>query len=159
MRCSPIAVLTMSAAITVLSAPGCRNHRAAAVATSVQEANKSLAELRTKVGVLQKSTADLHARFNRLPEDLPGLEMVRSKLFALDEVMGIAGAKVNWMADNLNKAAATGNSEEIRQISDTINSSVAGCEGIGKTVVGTMHELLPYERLAAQRGTLGDGGR
>ena len=100
----------------------------------------------------------LRARFNALPEDLPGLETVRHKLLAVEEVFGVENGRVQWLSGELDAAAASGNQEQIQKVSTTINEVVEGSKTYGKPVLELLHELLPFERTAAQIRALADAG-
>lgn len=113
----------------------------------VAAARQALAEVEAEVAKVQKATADVRARFNALPEDLPGLEPVRSKLHAVEEVMGVENARVRWLAGELEGAAASGNEEQLKKVSETIRSSVEGSRRLGKPALELGHELLPFERM------------
>jgi outer membrane protein OmpA-like peptidoglycan-associated protein len=124
----------------------------------VERARQSLEQIRAQVAQAQKATAGVRARFNALPEDLPGLETVRSKLFAVEEVMGVENARVQWLSGELDAAAASGKQEQIQKVSATISEVVEGSKTYGQPAVDLLHELLPFERTAAQIRALADAG-
>jgi hypothetical protein len=116
---------------------------------------QALEEVKVQVGQLKKDAADLRTRFNALPEGLPGLEPARSKLSAVEEVLGTEGARVDWLAGELGTALTSGNKEQVAKISETIHDSVEGSKRLAKPVVELTKELLPLERAAVRR----DGGQ
>ena len=124
----------------------------------VERGRQSLEQIKAQVVQAQKATADLRTRFNALPEDLPGLETLRSKLLAVEEVMGVENGRVQWLSGELDAAAASGNQEQIQKVSTTINEVVEGSKTYGKPVLELLHELLPFERTAAQIRVLADAG-
>ena len=124
----------------------------------VQKARQSLEQIKAAVTQAQKATADVRARFNALPEDLPGLETVRSKLFAVEEVMGVENGRVQWLTRELDAAVASGKDDQIKKVSATISEVVEGSKTYGKPVLELLHELLPFERTAAQIRALADAG-
>lgn len=124
----------------------------------VQQARQSLEQIKVAVAQAQKATADVRARFTALPEDLPGLEAVRSKLFAVEEVMGVENGRVQWLTRELDAAVASGKDDQIQKVSATISEVVEGSKTYGKPVLELLHELLPFERTAAQIRALADAG-
>ncbi len=125
---------------------------------AVDRARQSLEQIKAEVAQAQKATADVRKRFNALPEDLPGLETVRHKLLAVEEVFGVENGRVQWLSRELDTAAASGNQEQIQKVSTTINEVVEGTKTYGTPVLELLHELLPFERTAAQIRALADAG-
>jgi hypothetical protein len=149
-----VVLVWLSVAFAAISLPACKKKDAGQQAA----ARRSLEEFKAQVARAQKATAEVRARFNALPEDLPGLEPVRSKLFAVEEVMGVESGRGQWLAGELDAALASGNEEQIKKVSDTIRDRVDGSKTLGKPVVELAHELLPFERTAAQIRALIDAG-
>jgi hypothetical protein len=143
-----IVLFSLSLAVAAISLPACKNKEVEAAKAS---ANQSYEELKAQVSTLQAAAAGLRARFNALPEDLPNLEPIHSKLFSVEEVLGVEGGRVQWLSGELNKAFAAGNKEPIQKLSDDIRRSMEGDKGVGKTILELTHQLLPYESMAAQR--------
>jgi uncharacterized protein YoxC len=126
---------------------------------AARAARQSLEEIKVQVTKLRKDASDLRARFNALPEDLPNLETVRSKLLAVEEVLGIEGARVEWLAGELGTAVTLGSKEQVAKISETIRSSVEGSQRLAKPVVELAKELSAFERVAPNRDAgSGSGG-
>jgi hypothetical protein len=148
----PVVLFSLCVAVGAISIPACKKKRDEA------PARQSLEEVRAQVAQLQKATSDVRARFNALPEDLPGLEAVRSKLLAFEEVMGVENARVEWFAGELNAAFASGNEEQIQKISATIKDSIEGSKRLGKTVLELTHQLLPFESMAAHSRAMAEKG-
>jgi outer membrane protein OmpA-like peptidoglycan-associated protein len=120
--------------------------------------NKTLDELKVQVEAFQKATADVRTRFNALPEDVPGWDVVRSKLFAVEEVMGVEEARVKWLKGELTKAAASGKQDEMDKVEENIKAANQGIKAMGKPIVELSHELLPLEGMAARLRALLDAG-
>ena len=135
--------------------PGCKKKGDAGREAS---ARRSLEEMKVEIGKHQKATSALRARYNALPEDLPNLEPVRSKVFAIEEVLGVEDGRIKWLTGELDAALASGSEEQIQKVSDTIRNSVQGTKGLDKPILELMHELLPYERTVAQIRALVDAG-
>jgi len=136
-------------ALGAISLPACKQQQE--VERAKASANQSYEDLKALVGRLQTATADLRARFNALPEDLPDLEPIRSRLLAVEEVLGVEGGRVQWLSGELNAAFRAGKKEPIQKLSQEIRVSVEGDKGVGNTILALTHQLLPFERLAAQR--------
>ncbi len=96
----------------------------------------------------------MRARFNALPEDLPGVATVHSDLFAVEEVLGVEGARVQWLSGELNTAFTTGDKARIQKVADEIRGANEGSKEIEKRIFKLMHQLLPFEGMAAQRRAL-----
>lgn len=134
------------AVAVVISPAGCRDKKEEARQRA--ELTTSLQQFQAQVVDLQKQSSALRARFDKLPEDLPGLDTVRDDLHTLEEVVGVEDGRTKWLSVELDKAFAAGNKAEIEKLRTAIPSSTAG---IGQVVVKVMHELLPLEGLAGQR--------
>jgi OmpA-OmpF porin, OOP family len=119
---------------------------------------QSLEEIRADVEKMQKTAGELRRRFGALPEDLPGLETFRSKLHAVEEVLGTESARVNWLGGELDAALASGKEDQVQTIAGTIGSSVEGIKRLTATLITLTHELLPFERMMAQFRALADAG-
>jgi len=137
-------VLFLLTATFVPTVAGCKSKE---LARQKAELTKSLDEFNTQISQLKKQAEPVRARFNALPEDLPGLEPVRSDLFAVEEVLGVEEARGKWLSGELDKAFASGKKEDIDAVRNAIPK---GNDGIAKMIVKVMHELLPFERLVAQ---------
>jgi outer membrane protein OmpA-like peptidoglycan-associated protein len=151
-----IAFVSLGVAFGAMFSPACK--KKGEDTQQVERARQSLEQIRAQVAQAQKATADVRARFNALPEDLPGLDAVRSKLLAVEEVMGVENGRVQWLSGELNTASASGNQEQIQKVSTTISEVVEGSKTYGKPVLDLLHELLPFERTAAQIRALVDAG-
>jgi outer membrane protein OmpA-like peptidoglycan-associated protein len=148
--------VSLCVAFAAMSVPACK--KKGGDSQKVERSRQSLVQIKTQVVEAQKATAALRARFTALPEDLPGLETVRSKLFAVEEVMGVENGRVQWLSRELDAAVASGNEEQIQKVSATISEVLEGSKTFGKPVVDLLHELLPFEHTAAQIRALADAG-
>jgi outer membrane protein OmpA-like peptidoglycan-associated protein len=153
---SRVVLLSLFVAFGATSFPACKKKLDAGQEAA---ARQSLEEIKVQLGKVQKATAEVRARFNVLPEDLPGLEPVRSKLLAVEEVLGVENGRVQWLSGELDAAVASGNQEQFQKVTDTIRGFVEGSKGLGKPLVELTHELLPFERLAAPYLALVKAGR
>ena len=126
-------------------ASGCKNSKEQA--RQKAELTAALDAFKAQVAELQKQAAPLRARFDALPEDLPGLETVRSDLFAVEEVLGVEDGRGKWLSGELEKAFASGKKQEIEAVRNAIPK---GNDGIPKLMLKVTHELVPFERLVAQ---------
>jgi hypothetical protein len=138
-------VFSLSVAIFATPLVGCKDSRQQAQQKA--ELAKSIDEFKAQVAELQKQAAPLRARLNALPEDLPGLETVRSDLFAVEEGLGVEAARGQWLSGELDKAFASGKKQDIEAVRNEIPK---GNDGIRNLIVKVTHELLPFERLVAQ---------
>jgi hypothetical protein len=142
---SRVILILLSAACVATSLAGCKNSKERT--RQKAELTKSLDEFKAQTSDLQQQAAPLRARYDALPQDLPGLETVRSDLFAVEEVLGVEDARGKWLSGELDKAFASGKKEDIDAVRNAIPK---GNDGIAKMLVKVMHELLPFERLVAQ---------
>jgi hypothetical protein len=133
-------------ALVALSLSGCRNRKQEARQRA--ELTAALDQFKRQVGELQKQVAGVRARFDKLPEDLPGLQTVRDDVHMLEEVAGVENGRATWLSGELEKAFASGNKEEIEKVRSAIPP---GNDGIAQVVVRVTHQLVPFERVAAQR--------
>jgi hypothetical protein len=145
---SSVAVISMLAtlATSAVSLSGCRNKQEEA--RQKAELTKALDQFKSQTGELQKQVSGLRARFDKLPEDLPGIETVRDNLHAVEEGLGVEGGRAKWLAGDLDKAFASGKKQEIEAVRQAIPQGDGGITGL---IVKVAHQLPPLERLAAQR--------
>jgi hypothetical protein len=140
------------AALVALSLSGCRNRKEEARQRA--ELTAALDQFKAEIGALQKQVAGLRTRFDKLPEDLPGIQAVRDDLHAVEEVLGVEDGRAKWLSGELDKAfaagagAGAGRKEVIEEIRNAIPR---GNDGIAQVVLRVTHRLVPFERLAAQR--------
>ena len=136
----------LSVALLALSASGCRNKQEQA--RQKAELTVALDQFKEQIDTLQKQTAVLRARFDKLPEDLPGIGPVRDDLHALEEGLGVEGGRAQWLAGELDKAFASGKKDEIESVRKAVPRSTAG---MAQMLVKVTHEVMPLERTAGQR--------
>jgi len=141
-RVAVIATLATSA----ISVSGCRNRKEEA--RQKAEMTTALDQFRAQTGELQKQAVGLRARFDKLPEDLPGIGPVRDDLHALEEGLGVEDGRAKWLSGEIDKAFASGKKEEIEAVRKAIPR---GDGGMAQVIVKVTHELSPLERLASQR--------
>jgi len=134
------------AMVAVVSLSGCRDRKEEA--RQKAELTTALQQFSAQVVELQKQSSALRARFDKLPQDLPGLDPVRDDLHTLEEVVGVEDGRTKWLAAELDKAFASGQKAAIEKLSNAIPRSTAG---MSQVVTKVMHELMPLERLASQR--------
>src|ERR1043165_8346294 len=99
-------VCALGVALLALSLSGCRNKQEQA--RQKAELTQALDQFKVQIDALQKQTAVLRARFDKLPEDLPGIGPVRDDLHALEEGLGVEGGRAQWLAGELDKAFTSG---------------------------------------------------
>ena len=139
-------VVALGVAFAAASVSGCRNKKEEA--RQKAELTKNLAAFKLQIVELQKQAAELHARFDKLPEDLPGIGAVRDDLYAIEEGLGVEDGRTKWLSGQLDKAFASGRKEEIEAVRNAIPP---GDDATAQAIVRLAHELGPLERLAAQR--------
>lgn len=142
---SRVVLFLLSVAIVATSLSGCKGRKEQA--RQKAELTAALDAFKVQITDLQKQTVPLRARFDALPQDLPGLEAVRSDLFAVEEVLGTEDGRGKWLSGELDKAFASGKKEDIEAVRNAIPK---GNDGIAQRIVKLTHELLPFERLVAQ---------
>jgi hypothetical protein len=139
-------LLLSSVALLAASLSGCRNRQEEA--RQKAELTKTLDQFKAHVGDLQKQAAEMRSRFDKLPEDLPGIDPVRDDLHALEEGLGVEGGRAQWLAGQLDKAFASGKRDEIDAVKSAIPQGDLGLEPV---IVRVAHKLSALERLMAQR--------
>jgi hypothetical protein len=139
-------LLSLTFAFGAISLSGCRNRKEEARQRA--ELTGALDQYKTQIGELQKQVSGLRARFDKLPEDLPGIEPVRDDLHALEEVLGVEDGHTKWLSGELDKALASGKRAEIDAVRNAIPQ---GNDATPRAIVKLAHQLLPLERLANQR--------
>jgi hypothetical protein len=139
-------VVLLSVTLLAISLCGCRNRKEEARQRA--QLTTALDQFKAQIGELQKQASGLRVRFDKLPEDLPGIETVRDDLHAVEEVVGVEGGRAQWLSGELDRAFASGKKEEIEKVRSAIPQ---GNGGIEQVILRVTHQLLPLERLAAQR--------
>jgi hypothetical protein len=132
--------------VLAVSLFGCRNQMEEARQRAAL--TKALDQFKTEIGELQKQASGLRVRFDKLPEDLPGMGPLRDDVHAIEEVLGVEDGRARWLSGRLDKAFASGKKQEIEAVRAAIPP---GNNGIAQVIVRVSHQLLPLERLAAQR--------
>jgi hypothetical protein len=130
----------------VVSSSGCKNRKEEARQRT--ELTQALDQYKAQIGELQKQASALRARFDKLPDDLPGLGAVRDELHALEEGLGVEDGRGKWLSGELDKAFGSGKQDQIEAVRKAIPR---GADGFAQSAVKITHELVPYERLAGQR--------
>ena len=69
-------------------------------------------------------------------------------MHAIEEGLGVEDGRAKWLSGELDKAFASGKKEEIEAVRNAIPR---GNGEIEQLIVKVTHQLLPLERLAAQR--------
>jgi hypothetical protein len=141
-----VLVLSLGLGFAATSLAGCRNKTEEA--RQKAELTNRLTQFKAQMADLGKQAAGLRARVDQMPEDLPGLGPVRDDLHAVEEVIGVEGGRAQWLAGELDKAFVSGDKQQIEAVSKAIPQSN---EGLGQSLVKVMHEMVPLERVAAQR--------
>jgi hypothetical protein len=139
-------LVSVGVAVVALSLSGCRNKKEEARQRA--ELTEALARYKVQVGEHQKQAAGLRARFDKLPEDMQGVGPLRDDLHAIEEVLGVEDGRTKWLSGQLDKAFASGNKEEIEAVRSAIPP---GDDATARAILKLTHELLPFERMAAQR--------
>lgn len=144
---SIIVVTTVATfATAALSFSGCRNRKEEA--RQKAELTAALDQFKAQNAELVRQASVLRARFDKLPEDLPGIEPVRENLHALEEGLGVEDGRGKWLSGELDKAFASGKKEEIEAVRKAMPRSD---DGMSQMLVKVAHEMAPLERLASQR--------
>ena len=151
MRC--LLFLSLSLVVGAVSLSGCKQTKE--IESAKASAKQSLGDFKAEVVRLQASASAVRARFKALPEDLPGIEETRSMLFSVEEVLGVEGARGEWLAGEVNTASKTGKKEQIQKISDEIRGAIRGNKGLEKAILKVAGQLLPFERMAGERRDAG----
>jgi len=142
-----VGFFSLTLTFAAIAFPGCQAKKEP-VKPDFEESKKqikqSLEELKTAVSRQSQDLSGVHGRFNTLPEDMPGLAEVRSKLFAVEEVLGVDGGRIKWLSDKLDAAIAAGTAQQLKEVSDLIQEAVKGSHA--KVVLELDHEVMRFER-------------
>jgi len=112
-----------------------------AVKQSLERLKSQLAELKTRF-------MDLRTRVESIPPDLPGFGEARARFYAAEEARGITDGKAAWLSARLDAALASGNGEELQQISTEIANSNQDIHKIEELHVKLLHEIMSFQRMA-----------
>jgi outer membrane protein OmpA-like peptidoglycan-associated protein len=146
------AILSLMMTFAVISPPACRNRTENAneaktgkdLAPAKAQAEKSLERLGGQIGALRKALSEVHHRLDELPEDMPDLDDLRSKLLSVEEVFGVEDGRVKWLAGRLNAALSAGSEQQVREVSTAIHDAIEGNKG--EVVVELTHQVMELER-------------
>ena len=149
-------ILSLAVALAGLALPACNAKKDATKETGKVEleqaktlAKQSWGDFKTRVARLQQDLSGVRARFEALPEDMPGHSEFRSKLFAVEEVLGVENGRVKWLSEKLDAASASGSKEQLKEISDLIRDTMKG--NLGMVVVELDHQVMRFERMVFRR--------
>jgi len=141
-----------SLALLVATAPlvGCHKQPAdeAEVAPNKDSIKQSYDELKPQLVLLRTMFSGLRQQLEALPEDLPGLDETRAKLFSAEEVLGVTGGRVTWLSGELDSAMQTGRNEQLQRISKQIADTGDEMRQLDRVGLELTHQLLPFERMA-----------
>lgn len=132
-----------------ISLAGCRNKKEEARQRA--EMTTALQQFTAQVTELQRQSAGLRARFDKLPEDLPGLAAVHDDLHTLEEVVGVEDGRTKWLGSQMEQAFAAGKEMKKAQLEALRDAIPRSTAAIDQMAMKVMHELLPLEGLASQR--------
>jgi outer membrane protein OmpA-like peptidoglycan-associated protein/uncharacterized coiled-coil protein SlyX len=132
------------AAVSLAACKGKSDARQPEVEPAKAQARQSLEELKSLVADSQKALAGVQARLKALPEDMPDLGSIRSKVLAVEEVLGVDAARVKWLSGKLDAALASGNLEQLKEVGTAMRDSLAANQG--KALLELNHQLVRFER-------------
>jgi len=113
-------------------------------------ANQSLAGLKPLLGGLNARFVALHEKFDPLPSDLPDFGETRGKFNAVDEGLGRMNAKLTWLVGQIDAAAKAGDAAELEELNRSIANSYDEVREVDKLASELLHEVMPFERVAAE---------
>ncbi len=141
-------VALLASALGFATALGC--HRAEPEAQRLlAAASTSHAALEPTVARLQGALADLHKGAEELAAEVPGGGDFRSKLLATDEVVGVADARMKWLAGELEAAKASPRKkEELAALGDQVEKTETDLKQVDTAVLELLHEKARLGRVA-----------
>jgi hypothetical protein len=144
-------LVSVAVAFAALSLPACRNKQEEA--RQKAELTKALEQYKAQIGEHLKQASALRARFEKLPEDMQGVGPLRDDLHAIEEVLGVEDGRTKWLSGKLEEAFASGKGkkETKAEVEAVRNGIPPGDEATAQAILKLTHQLLPFERLAAQR--------
>ena len=142
--------VSVAVAFAALALAGCRDKKEEARQRA--ELTKALEQYQSQVGALQTQAAGLRARFAKLPEDMQGVGPLRDDLHAIEEVLGVEDGRTKWLAGKLDEAFVSGKGKPNKQEIEAVRSAIPrGDDATAQAILKLTHQLLPFERMAAQR--------
>jgi hypothetical protein len=133
--------------VTATGAPvGC--HKSKKSAPGGEAVKQSLDRLKSQLAELKTRFMDLRTRVEEVPPNLPGFGEARARFYAAEEARGITDGKAAWLSGRLDAAIASGNGEELQQISTEIASSNQDIHKIEELHVKLLHEIMSFQRMA-----------
>lgn len=112
---------------------------------------QAYAGLKKQFADMQQSFADLSKDLEAIPPDLQGYPQLRATFYAAEESRGVTDAKVTMLGSRLDSALQSGKPDDLRQVSASIGATAESGRKIGETYIKLLHEVMAYQRVAAQR--------
>jgi hypothetical protein len=109
---------------------------------------KSLAALKTQLGELKTRFSGLRKEIETIPPETPGFREARAKFYATEEARGITDAKVTLLSSRLDATLASGNRDELRQVSKEIGDTYGEIGQINDLYVKSLHQVMALQRTA-----------
>lgn len=139
-------VLFLIGLLAAAGAPaGCHKKQAGPSGEAVKQ---SLEKLKNQLAGLKTRFMDLRTRVESIPPDLPGFGETRARFYAAEEGRGTTDGKAAWLSGRLDAALASGNGEELQQISNDIAGSYQDIRKIDELYVKLLHEIMSFQRMA-----------
>jgi len=128
---------------------GCRKSKTGPSGDAVKQ---SLDRLKSQLAELKTRFMDLLTMVESVPPNLPGFGEARARFYAAEEARGVTDGKAAWLSGRLDAALASGNAEELQQISTEIATSNQDIHKIEELHVKLLHEIMSFQRVARQEG-------
>ncbi|HET9955531.1 MAG TPA: OmpA family protein [Polyangiaceae bacterium] len=114
--------------------------------------------LKTQVSALGTKLTSLHKQLEELPQEIPAVSEMRAKLFAAEEVLGVTGAKLSWLAERVDANGSAGTVEDLRQLSKEISDTGKEIQEVDRVGLELTHQLLPFRKMLASGAKDAAGG-
>lgn len=141
--------LLLIGVLTAAGAPtGC--HKSKKSAPDGEAVKQSLDKLKGQLAELKTRFMDLRTRVESIPPNLPGFGDARARFYAAEEGRGTTDGKAAWLSGRLDAALASGNGEELQQISNDIAGTYQDIRKIDELYMKQLHEIMSFQRMARQ---------
>jgi outer membrane protein OmpA-like peptidoglycan-associated protein len=116
------------------------------------ETSGSYEALQPQVSQLQGTLASLHKGADELADQVPGGQEYRSKLLSVEEVLGVADARMKWLGGELDaakSAAGAKTKEEVASLANQVAATSADLKQVNAAALDLLHERARLERVGA----------
>jgi len=119
-------------------------------AVTIASATESYKIVAPKLKELIDTSALVRKSWVAIPEDTPGREPLATKLFEIEEVIGVSDAEYRWLGGELEAAQKSGDANKVREVNERIKGNAKGIEASKAAMLDLAHKLAELQGMVKQ---------